>query len=465
VENGKIGIKVADGSFYPILDEGVSQKKRLVLTTVKDNQESVQIDLYKGSGEEMENAAYVGSLLVEKIAPDMQGNAEVELVVGVDEEGNLESVAEDKKSGSKQSLSVSLKNLDESGLYEVPDFSFEEEGTDVENIFDTEELGTEELDTENLASQDFGEDLEAEDFGAEDLGVEDFGEETGAEEFGFEDSVSQDFGEEADFEAGSETDLESDFTEISEPELEDSGDLGIEDIEEGVFDELPDFDQETESDLEEPFADQDFEFDQEMQGLEEAQGQAEPAGVEPAGVEAGGEDFEDEFEEEPEKEPEEESKSKARPILVALLVILAIGLIGALLYLFVFMAADKEAAPPLQSQQEQQTEGGQIESEEQPVQETVDGTSSEQDSGEDTEQVAEQAPPEGADEVVVSPSKDQVEFTGGVWYKVRWGDTLWEISSSFYDNPWLYDKIAEENEIRDPDIIYAENSIFIPKKK
>jgi len=427
VENGKIGIKVADGSFYPILDEGVSQKKRLVLTTVKDNQESVQIDLYKGSGEEMENAAYVGSLLVEKIAPDMQGNAEVELVVGVDEEGNLESVAEDKKSGSKQSLSVSLKNLDESGLYEVPDFSFEEEGTDVENIFDTEELGTEELETENLASQDFG--------------------------------------EEADFEAGSETDLESDFTEISEPELEDSGDLGIEDIEEGVFDELPDFDQETESDLEEPFADQDFEFDQEMQGLEEAQGQAEPAGVEPAGVEAGGEDFEDEFEEEPEKEPEEESKSKARPILVALLVILAIGLIGALLYLFVFMAADKEAAPPLQSQQEQQTEGGQIESEEQPVQETVDGTSSEQDSGEDTEQVAEQAPPEGADEVVVSPSKDQVEFTGGVWYKVRWGDTLWEISSSFYDNPWLYDKIAEENEIRDPDIIYAENSIFIPKKK
>src|SRR6056297_2480665 len=427
VDKGKIGIKVADGSFYPILDEGVSQKKRLVLTTVKDNQESVQIDLYKGSGEEMENAAYVGSLLVEKIAPDMQGNAEVELVVGVDEEGNLESVAEDKKSGSKQSLSVSLKNLDESGLYEVPDFSFEEEGTDVENIFDTEELGTEELDTENLASQDFG--------------------------------------EEADFEAGSETDLESDFTEISEPELEDSGDLGIEDIEEGVFDELPDFDQETENDLEEPFADQNFEFDQEMQGLEEAQGQAEPAGVEPAGVEAGGEDFEDEFEEEPEKEPEEESKSKARPILVALLVILAIGLIGALLYLFVFMAADKEAAPPLQSQQEQQTEGGQIESEEQPVEETVDGTSSEQDSGEDTEQVAEQAPPEGADEVVVSPSKDQVEFTGGVWYKVRWGDTLWEISSSFYDNPWLYDKIAEENEIRDPDIIYAENSIFIPKKK
>src|SRR6056297_3347108 len=117
VDKGKIGIKVADGSFYPILDEGVAQKKRLVLTTVKDNQESVQIDLYKGTGESMEDASYIGSLMVEHIAPDTQGNAEIELVVGVDEEGNLESVAEDKKSGSKQSLSVGLTELGESGLY------------------------------------------------------------------------------------------------------------------------------------------------------------------------------------------------------------------------------------------------------------------------------------------------------------------------------------------------------------
>src|SRR6056297_875594 len=150
VDNGKIGIKVADGSFYPILDEGIAQKKRLVLTTVKDNQESVQIDLYKGRGEEMEDAAYVGSLLIENISPDKQGNAEVELVVGVDEEGNLESVAQDKRPGAKQSLSVGLKDLDESGLYEVPDFSFEED-TDIEDIFEDES-------EENL-SEDLSEDL------------------------------------------------------------------------------------------------------------------------------------------------------------------------------------------------------------------------------------------------------------------------------------------------------------------
>src|SRR6056297_2410680 len=170
VDNGKIGIKVADGSFYPILDEGIAQKKRLVLTTVKDNQESVQIDLYKGAGEAMEEAAYIGSLLVENIAPDSQGNAEIDLVVGVDAEGNLESVAEDKQSGSKQSLSVGLQNLDESGLYEVPDFSFEEEDTELEDIFgeETEEDLSEESDftefnQDDLSEPDFEADFEESD--------------------------------------------------------------------------------------------------------------------------------------------------------------------------------------------------------------------------------------------------------------------------------------------------------------
>src|SRR6056297_2091755 len=168
VDNGKIGIKVADGSFYPILDEGIAQKKRLVLTTVKDNQESVQIDLYKGRGEEMAEAAYVGSLLIENISPDAQGNAEVELVVGVDEEGNLERVAEDKRSGARQSLSVGLKDLDESGLYEVPDFSFEED-TDLEDIFGDE--SEEDLSAES----DFTEfnEPEMEDFGLDDFSDQD----------------------------------------------------------------------------------------------------------------------------------------------------------------------------------------------------------------------------------------------------------------------------------------------------
>jgi hypothetical protein len=55
----QIGIKIADGSFYAILDEGLAQRKRLVLTTVKDNQESVQIDLFRSSENSIEGALQI----------------------------------------------------------------------------------------------------------------------------------------------------------------------------------------------------------------------------------------------------------------------------------------------------------------------------------------------------------------------------------------------------------------------
>ena len=40
----KIGIKLADGSFLPIMDEDVSASETLELTTVRDDQSSVQIN-------------------------------------------------------------------------------------------------------------------------------------------------------------------------------------------------------------------------------------------------------------------------------------------------------------------------------------------------------------------------------------------------------------------------------------
>ena len=42
-----IGIKLADGSFYPIMEEGKPCRKNLGLTTVKDNQTRVLVDLYR----------------------------------------------------------------------------------------------------------------------------------------------------------------------------------------------------------------------------------------------------------------------------------------------------------------------------------------------------------------------------------------------------------------------------------
>ena len=69
--NGQqIGIKLADGSFYPVLSESDLVRKKLVVTTVRDNQETVQIDLYRGEGQIAEEADYIGTLMIENIQPE-----------------------------------------------------------------------------------------------------------------------------------------------------------------------------------------------------------------------------------------------------------------------------------------------------------------------------------------------------------------------------------------------------------
>ncbi len=122
-----IGIKVADGTIYSVIEEGFSGQKKLILTTVRDNQTAVQIDLYKGGGEKAEQGNYVGTLVIENIPPSPKGNPEVEVVLGVDDSGNLNARASDILTGERQSLSVSLESLSPQGSYDIPEFAFDEE--------------------------------------------------------------------------------------------------------------------------------------------------------------------------------------------------------------------------------------------------------------------------------------------------------------------------------------------------
>ena len=51
----------------------------------------------------------------------------------------------------------------------------------------------------------------------------------------------------------------------------------------------------------------------------------------------------------------------------------------------------------------------------------------------------------------------------GVSYRIRKGDTLWDISATYYRNPWLYLRLARANSIRNPDLIFAGEKLFIPE--
>jgi len=56
----------------------------------------------------------------------------------------------------------------------------------------------------------------------------------------------------------------------------------------------------------------------------------------------------------------------------------------------------------------------------------------------------------------------EVKKSADVNYHIRWGDTLWDISESYYKTPWKYPRIATYNKIKNPDLIIAGTDIKIP---
>jgi molecular chaperone DnaK (HSP70) len=136
-----IGIKVANGEFYPVLEEGSVAKKRLILTTVHDGQRSMQIDLYKSALRTMADSAYIGSLVVERIRPKPKGDPSVELTIASDGNGGISAEALDldpQNGGEKLTLSVSLQALEDDRTYDIPDFDLEPGGTPPKGLYDAE---------------------------------------------------------------------------------------------------------------------------------------------------------------------------------------------------------------------------------------------------------------------------------------------------------------------------------------
>jgi hypothetical protein len=124
-----IGIKVANGEFYPIMEENSSVKKRLILTTVHDNQKSVQIDLYNSFAKTMADALYIGSLVVEDIEPLPKGEPSIEMTLTSNPKGEISAEAVylgSTADGVHHHLSVSLTSMEEESLDgTISDFDLE----------------------------------------------------------------------------------------------------------------------------------------------------------------------------------------------------------------------------------------------------------------------------------------------------------------------------------------------------
>lgn len=104
----EIGIKLADGSFYPIMEDGSPCNKDLILTTVKDNQTRVLVDLYRSKTGTMEDAEYIDSLQIENLVEHPNGSVELSLNIGLDENNKLSASMNDPETGASSNANVTL---------------------------------------------------------------------------------------------------------------------------------------------------------------------------------------------------------------------------------------------------------------------------------------------------------------------------------------------------------------------
>ena len=304
-----IGIRVADGSYFPVLEAGFTGQKRLVLTTVEDEQTRLQIDFYQGEEGGEAPGEYIGSLVLEDIETAARGEPEIELRLSVDEAGGFRAKATDLGRGESQSLSVNLSALSGEETYGVPESAFDDD--------DDAELELDEGEHEAYLT-----------------------------------------------------------------------------------------------------------------------GESYPVGVTDS--------------------RKRHLHRKRSPLFIAGLVV--VGLILIFLIAFVVYTLFKgPQVPPLLANVFNR--GGVFFSPEDPTDQDSDVETLETER-EEPAAAAEAAADDGA---ARTQNRELAETEAdGIWYKVKEGDTLWDISAIYYRNPWLYYRIAAANKIQDPNNIYAGTRLFIP---
>ena len=131
-----IGIKLADGSFFPVIEHDVPQRKRVVLTVARKGQTGVQIDLLRRDGDIEQ---YVGCLVLDDLTEGSE--AEIELVVGLDAERNVDAKISDKRGEQYQSFSVNLDKIGAPESYSLPDGEASDFNSDIGGVDALEDIG------------------------------------------------------------------------------------------------------------------------------------------------------------------------------------------------------------------------------------------------------------------------------------------------------------------------------------
>ena len=541
-----IGIRLADGSFYPILEDGKPQKKILELTTVSPNQEKILVHLYRSPDSTMKDAEYMFSLKIANLAPHTKGVPTFPLTLMLDENNNLTADCSDSESGA----TATRVYLPEDQRNPTPDYTVvngneSSAESPASETYDADTLLPEitrddEPQSPGIASQDTSDDL----FSLPQS-LKEFPSFTSSvshranpekldlpflDEQNPEDTVKSHTTSAPDFDL---PDFDEKFFDTPDtalsteaPEIKDSStpDFDLPDFDEKFFDtsdtalpteapetkdsstpdfDLPDFDEkffdtpdtalpaeapETKGfsaqnsssvnfdlpDFDPPSTEKDFttdnfsiddidipEFDSETKPFEVQEDSLPdftnyelPDFDEPQhSTDSLSQDFSpnyltdslfDRNEESFYKDPDEEDKRSAHKLAVIICILCAIICLGALILITYIVPSKLKSA---ENSQTTTTFAGKN---------TVSETTENQ--AKENEIVIIETP--SVIPTIPEETDNKIEF---VQYKIKWGDTLWDLAETYYNNPWLYKKIAAANSIPDPDKIIAGTTIVIPR--
>ena len=431
-----IGIKLADGSFYPVLEDNTPSEKKLELTTAHNNQTKVMVDLYRSATCSMDDAEYVDSLQIENLVARPNGEADIKFTISLDEDNQLSAKIVDSETGNESNTTITLvsRTLEErlvTDEYGINDSNSNKAGAVAAGAVAAGGL----LAAAAAMREKVKDEIEVEEEPVVenvDDGVP-FGDETLVEEAAVEESVSNE--------------------EIPADETITEDNSGLPDMD---FD-IPDDTTETET----PEMPDDFFNTDDLDNTEERQETMKDPTFDSVSPAAGGLNFDGLYDEEtergtPAENGADEVKKKTKVPVIICIICAIICIIATLLILFIIpskynLITKKHAK-----------EAGTTVTIEEPAPEAEPVPEPEPEPVVPEAKEDEIIIIEKAEEVVPAQPPVAEEKPKNITYKIKWGDTLWDIADTYYKNPWKYKYIARYNGIKNPDYIISGTKIVIP---
>lgn len=544
-----IGIKLADGTFYPLLEEGNPEKRTLDLTTVMDNQTKVQVEVYRTETGTMEGAEYVDTLEIKNLKPHQNGEPTLMLSIDVDEDNKLSAEILDPETGKSSDLSVTLVSRTLAGLpdetneneselkpkeeefaFDDVNEAFSDQVEEPENNPVDEEISPDENTSFNddfdFDANDSVDETQTEDSPATDdlnLDLPDFDDDTDEiiDTFGSDqtDSTAEETTDEKSMETADATETTDDSMNFDLPDFDDkASDASLSpdlpDFNDSIFDssesvedtnsfandsdmnfDLPDFDNEgveEKSNSEDDMFMNNHNTDDSLDSLDDLDlpdldDNTSSTSKDPT-FEPSTSMFSNLYDENDSYEEQSDSGKTKVPMIVCI-VCAVICVVAVILMLFVipsrFNVLSSGQAEEVVEKVEEPKEAEELTENkaepdvtaipepekipvpaenkpaaETPVVQTAPVEQTPAPAAKENEIVIASAP----EAVVPKAPAPKKTAPKTIKYKIKWGDTLWDISDAYYKNPWKYKKLARYNKIKNPDKIISGKTILIPEE-